>query len=138
MFEDIKAGIIEGDFSPTAIKEFFEATSSILFRDCKDCNNNFEIQKVANAARKGAKAVRNFGVLNYDDAKVRETSLNETEKILMSLHEISNLTLAYVEKYSYNSFFSRKNFQVLILIYLVHNLPCHPSYKFIITIHFLS
>ena len=40
MFEDIKTGIIEGDFSPLAIPEFFETTSSILFRECKNCGSD--------------------------------------------------------------------------------------------------
>ena len=87
MFEDIKAGIIADDFSPTAIKEFFESTASIMFRDCKECVSdindiNKEIQKAANAASKGAKAVRNIAVSNENYEKFKQTSLNETENIL--------------------------------------------------------
>ena len=109
MYEDIKAGITEGDFSPTAIMEFFEATSGIMFFDCKDCGSggmDVEIGRVATAASNGARAVRNVAV-SHDYDKFKKTSIMETEKILKSLHEISNATLAYVDKYSFNSFFRR-------------------------------
>ena len=53
MYEDIKNGIIEGDFSVEQITIFFEETSDLLFRDCKDCKNSEEIRIVAFATRIG-------------------------------------------------------------------------------------
>ena len=56
MFEDIREGIIGGDFSVEAISEFFESTSERLFRDCKDCKNGTqEIRSAASSIRKGSK-----------------------------------------------------------------------------------
>ena len=53
MYEDIRNGINEGDFSVEQITIFFEETSDMLFRDCKNCNNSEEIRKVAFATRAG-------------------------------------------------------------------------------------
>ena len=113
MFEDIKEGIIEGDFSPMAIPEFFETTSSILFRECKNCGSD-AILKVARTAEKGAKAVRDMTYSYYEYEDIKEKSLMETQNILNRLWEISNATLAYVEKFSYNSFFARKSFHKVL------------------------
>ena len=56
MFEDIREGIIGGDFSVLAISEFFETTSERLFRDCKDCKNGTqEIRLAASSIREGFK-----------------------------------------------------------------------------------
>ena len=56
MFENIREGIIGGDFSVEAISEFFETTSERLFRDCKDCNNGTqEIRSAASSIREGSK-----------------------------------------------------------------------------------
>ena len=103
MFEDIKEGIIEDDFSSTTIQEFFETTSNIMYRDCKECGYginikgkqikqiNIEIQNVAIAAKNGAKAVKHMMAVSYiDDIKIKETSLNEVDKVLKRLHAISN------------------------------------------------
>ena len=40
MYEDIWNGINEWDFSVDQITVFFEETSCMLFRDCKDCKNS--------------------------------------------------------------------------------------------------
>ena len=125
MYEDIKAGVIEGDFSPTAITEFFEATSSIMFRDCKDCGSggmDLEIERVATAASDGARAVRNLGVSHDDYENFRETSIKEAEKILRRLNEISNRTLAYVDKYSFNSFFKRNKVFEVTFIHIINSI----------------
>ena len=53
MYEDIRNGIIEGDFSVEQITIFLEETSDLLFRDCKDCKNSEEIRVVAFATRAG-------------------------------------------------------------------------------------
>ena len=53
MYEDIRNGLNEGDFSVEQITVFFEETSDMLFRDCKDCKNSEEIRKVAFATRAG-------------------------------------------------------------------------------------
>ena len=56
MFEDIREGIIGGDFSVEAISEFFETSSERLFRDCKDCKNGTqEIRLAASSIREGFK-----------------------------------------------------------------------------------
>ena len=58
------------------------------------------------AAEKGAKKIRNMNdyYLDYDD--IKETSIKETENILQRLQAIPSATLAFVDKYSYNSFFA--------------------------------
>ena len=81
----------------------------ILFRECKNCGSD-EILKVARAAKKGAKAVRDMTFSHHEYEDIRVKSLEETKKILDRLREISNATLSYVEKYSYNGFFERKSF----------------------------
>ena len=53
MYEDIRNGLNEGDFSVEQITVFFEETSDMLFRDCKDCKNSEEIRKVAFTTRAG-------------------------------------------------------------------------------------
>ena len=54
MFEDIRDGILSGDFSVEQITIFFEETSGELYRDCKDCENGKVIQPVAFAIREGS------------------------------------------------------------------------------------
>ena len=53
MYEDIRNGLNEGDFSVEQITVFFEETSDMLFRDCKECKSGEEIRKVAFATRAG-------------------------------------------------------------------------------------
>ena len=54
MYEDIKSGIINGDFSEEQVISFFEETSGELYRDCKACENGEELLPVAFAVRKGS------------------------------------------------------------------------------------
>ena len=61
MFEDIQEGIKEGDFSIAAIADFFEATSDLLKRECRDCNFHNQTSKislVASVASSWARKVR--------------------------------------------------------------------------------
>ena len=53
MYEDIRNGLNKGDFSVEQTTVFFEETSDMLFRDCKDCESSEEIRKVAFAIRAG-------------------------------------------------------------------------------------
>ena len=56
MFNDIRAGIIGGDFSVEAIREFFDSTAERMFGDCKDCQSGEqEIRKAAMSIRDGLK-----------------------------------------------------------------------------------
>ena len=58
MFEDIKSGIINGDFSAEQVAKFLEDAKMELYKDCKDCyltpNNISDLQPVAYAVRKGS------------------------------------------------------------------------------------
>ena len=53
MYEEIRDGINENDFSVEQITIFFEETSDLLFRECKDCKNSEKIRIVAFATRSG-------------------------------------------------------------------------------------
>ena len=106
MFEEIKMGIIMGDFSPTAVSEFFEISSGIFFKECKDCDSS-AIREAALMARKSAKRIRAESASNSDPESIRETSIEATNQLLEKLRAISNATQAFVDKYSYNTFFSR-------------------------------
>ena len=113
MFEDIKDGIIEEDFSPLAIQEFFDTTSQILMRECKNCNYDVGIKGAADATKAGLKNIKNMHLNIQTDYKdVKNSLINETEKIINKLQAIPNTTLAFVDKYSYNSFFARKALRV--------------------------
>ena len=67
MFEDIKSGIVNGDFSAEQVSIFLEDAQIELYRNCKDCdfltpNNISELQPVAFAVRKGSikQALKSF------------------------------------------------------------------------------
>ena len=106
MFEDIKMGIIAGDFSPTAVSEFFELSSGIFFKECKDCDS-IAIREAALMAEKSAKRVRAESESNSDPESVKAASIEATDQLLEKLKAISNATQAFVDKQSYNTFFSR-------------------------------
>ena len=125
MFEDIKEGIIENDFSPLAIQEFFDTTSQILMRECRNCNSE-EIRRAAYAAKAGLKNIKDMNLHIYTDYEdVKNSLINETELILKSLQAIPNTTLAFVDKFSYNSFYSRKVLRVNKSIRFCNNINNH-------------
>ena len=106
MFEDIKMGIIAGDFSPTAVSEFFEIQAGIFLKECKDCKSH-AIWEAAMLAKKCAKRVRAESESNSDPESVKAASIEATDQLLEKLRAISNSTQAFVDKQSYNTFFSR-------------------------------
>ena len=54
MFQEIKNGLIAGDFSVESISNFLDSTSDRFFRDSKDCKSgNSQIRTVAYAVREG-------------------------------------------------------------------------------------
>ena len=53
IYEEIRDGINENDFSVEQITIFLEETSNLLFRECKDCKNSEKIRIVALATRSG-------------------------------------------------------------------------------------
>ena len=56
MFEEIKNGLIVGDFSVESISDFLDSTSDRFFRDSKDCSSgNSQIRTVANTVREELK-----------------------------------------------------------------------------------
>ena len=58
--EEIKNGLIVGDFSVESISDFLDSTSDRFFRDSKDCRSgNSQIRTVANTVREGLKKARN-------------------------------------------------------------------------------
>ena len=58
MYEDIRDGIIGGDFSVETISEFFDLTSERLYQDSKDCElGKKEIRGVALTVREGFKKI---------------------------------------------------------------------------------
>ena len=60
MFEEIKNGLIVGDFSVESISDFLDSTSDRFFRDSKDCSSgNSQIRTVANTVREGLKKAGN-------------------------------------------------------------------------------
>ena len=77
MYEDIRNGISEGDFSVEQITIFFEETSDLLFRDCKDCENSEEIRTVAFATR--------AGTMNYNDGQCHDKQLSSQLPVLPKL-----------------------------------------------------
>ena len=60
MFEEIKNGLIVGDFSVESITVYLDSTSERFFRDSKDCSSgNSQIRTVANTVREGLKKAGN-------------------------------------------------------------------------------
>ena len=56
MYEDIRDGIVGGDFSVETLTEFFDITAERLFQDSKDCKlSKEEIRAVAFTVRQGFK-----------------------------------------------------------------------------------
>ena len=54
MFEEMKHGLIAGDFSVESISVLLDSTSDRFFRDSKDCKSgNSQIRTVANTVREG-------------------------------------------------------------------------------------
>ena len=108
MFEDIQEGIKEGDFSIAAIADFFEATSDLLKRECRDCNFHNQTSKislVASVASSWARKVRlqtnkdYITLPDYIETDVMNTSLDATADIIKKLQDIP--TNALWAKWSY-------------------------------------
>ncbi len=114
MFEDIQEGIKEGDFSIAAIADFFEATSDLLKRECRDCNFHNQTSKislVASVASSWARKVRlqtnkdYITLPDYIETDVMNTSLDATADIIKKLQDIPTNVSAYVDEASYSKFF---------------------------------
>ena len=63
MFEEIKNGLIAGDFSVESISGFLDLTSERFYRDSKDCKSgNSQIRTVANSVREGLQKIGNLSL----------------------------------------------------------------------------
>ena len=58
MYENLRDGIIEGDFSAESIEAILAATGSAISRDCHNCRGISKLKKLRNFVRKGAKNLR--------------------------------------------------------------------------------
>ena len=65
--------------------------------------------------RKWATKVRNQYNKHYREREVLETALDAAEKILENFRSIPDTTMVYVDKESYNSFFSRDIYNIVLL-----------------------
>ena len=65
--------------------------------------------------RKWATKVRNQYNKHYREREVLETALDAAENILENFRNIPDTTMVYVDKESYNSFFSRDIYNIVLL-----------------------
>ena len=115
MFEDIKEGIKNGDFTNDETLEFFQLAFEAINKDCKPCYGFESVKDVKNALANSIKIIKKKkkkGKHQFYEKVVK----NQVNIILAKLNAIPQNVTSLVEDSTAESIYSRKALCCLLFV----------------------
>ena len=107
MYENLRDGIILGDFTDQEVESFLGATHSAIARDCLFCKDVPILNRIRKHVQSGVKKLKRKNKNNYKPNKSSQTSLEMVNKTLNYFKKLPENLVGIVDEASLDALTSR-------------------------------